>query len=111
LAKWDLRLWSGKRRVAILGVATWEVEMSMNDVRVPESVQRRSVVDPASASLHARGVLRDRLIADFPSVAPQRIGALVDEAYARTRGARVHAFCVPRAEHEVRTALHAEHRR
>jgi hypothetical protein len=61
--------------------------------------------EPSPGELHDRGVLRDRLTAEFPDVAPERIGALIDQAYARTRGARVQLFRVLLAEREVRAAL------
>jgi hypothetical protein len=57
------------------------------------------------AEVHDRGVLRDRLTAEYPNVPPERIGALIDQAYARTRGARVQLFRVLLAEREVRAAL------
>jgi hypothetical protein len=83
--------------------------MSIAEMPVRQGTQPRS--PGPSLSSHARGVLRDRLISDFPSVAPRRIGALVDEAYARTSGARVQAFRVVLAEREVRAALRAVRRR
>ena len=67
-----------------------------------------SPVDVGAAALqrHALDVLRDRLIADFPSASPAQIGALLDESYARTDGARVQAFRALLAERDVRRALH-----
>ena len=50
-------------------------------------------------------MLKDRLIARFPSVAPELIEALVAEAYAWTNGARIEAFRVVLAERDVRAKL------
>jgi hypothetical protein len=67
-----------------------------------------SPLDMGAAALqrHALDVLRERLIADFPSASPARVGALLDESYARTEGARVQAFRALLAERDVRRALH-----
>jgi hypothetical protein len=61
----------------------------------------------SAAQVHARGVLRDRLSAEFPAVSPATLGELVDEAYARTSGARIQAFRVVLAERDVRARLRA----
>ena len=73
--------------------------------RVPREDGTSGIGAASKHQLHARGVLRDRLIAEFPSVAPERIGALVDAAYIRTSSARVQAFRVLLAERDVRETL------
>ncbi len=85
--------------------------MSITEAPVTEAPVTRghasSPVDGGAAALqrHALDVLRDRLIADFPSASPAQIGALLDESYARTEGARVQAFRALLAERDVRRAL------
>jgi hypothetical protein len=73
--------------------------MSISELPTSSDTER------SASQLHARGVLRERLIAEYPSVPPARIGALVDDAYLRTSGARVQVFRVILAEREVRAAL------
>ena len=79
--------------------------MSVSELRVPREDGPSGLVAASKHHLHARGVLRDRLITEFPSVAPERIGALVDAAYARTTSARIQAFRILLAERDVRAPL------
>ena len=81
--------------------------MSIADVSVARAAAP-SPVDARTSELqrHALDVIRDRLISDFPSVPAARIGALVEDAYSRTGGARVQAFRALLAEREVRAELH-----
>jgi hypothetical protein len=82
--------------------------MSISELSVSRAAGRPSDDALTSASdVRARGAVTERLIANFPSVAPDRIGTLVAEAYARTGGARIQAFRVLLAERDVRAELHA----
>lgn len=86
--------------------------MSVHELSERHSAVRSSAPDRETAGqTHARGVLRDRLTADFPMIPSARVGELIDEAYARTAAARIQAFRVLLAERDVRAMLRAELRR
>lgn len=65
--------------------------------------------DPETAALvHARAVLREQLVAEFPSVPSARVDALLDDAYGRTDAARIQSYRALLAERDARAALLAQ---
>lgn len=83
--------------------------MSVHELRLPYDAAPPSALERESAAqMQARGVLTERLVAEFPSIPRPRVGALIDEAYRRTGDARIQAFRVLLAERDARAALRAE---
>ncbi len=78
-------------------------ELRMAHDAAPPTTDRESAV-----LVHARAVLRERLVSEFPSVPPARVDTLLDEAYRRTDAARIQSYRVLLAERDARAALRAE---